>query len=81
LFAFIAAAMNRPICTISLLAVILCLPAFVLGPAGGDLHCNSLWMQHFSRQFWHGDLYPRWLIDMYAGNGRSYNRKSWMAGN
>ena len=26
-------------------------------------------MADFSNQFWNGELYPRWLIDMYEGNG------------
>ncbi|MDX1974925.1 MAG: hypothetical protein SFT92_04550 [Rickettsiales bacterium] len=44
-------------------------PAFILGAGGGDLQCQSLWVKHFSQQFWQGDLYPRWLSEMYAGSG------------
>lgn len=54
---------------IALAALVLLLPAFILGAGGGDLQCQSLWIKFFSKQFWEGDLYPRWLMDMYAGNG------------
>jgi len=30
-------------------------------------HLNQ--MKHFSEQFWQGDLYPRWLLDMNTGLG------------
>jgi hypothetical protein len=57
-----------------LLAILLCslifmAPAFLLGAGGSDLHCQSLWVRYFSGQFWQGDLYPRWLQDMFAGRG------------
>jgi len=44
-------------------------PAFIMGSGGFDLPLQSLWIRHFSAQFWQGNLYPRWLMDMFAGNG------------
>jgi uncharacterized membrane protein len=50
-------------------ACLLMLPGFVLGPGGHDLQCQSIWIKTFSAQFWQGDVYPRWLMDMEAGRG------------
>jgi hypothetical protein len=51
--------------------VVLSLPSWLLGfpPAGDDSVTHAVWYAHFSRQFWAGDLYPRWLADMNAGLG------------
>ncbi|HVG30032.1 MAG TPA: 6-pyruvoyl-tetrahydropterin synthase-related protein [Pyrinomonadaceae bacterium] len=51
--------------------LILSLPSWLLGfpPAGDDSVTHAVWFAHFSRQFWAGDLYPRWLADMNAGLG------------
>ncbi|MCA1641840.1 MAG: hypothetical protein LC785_07815 [Acidobacteria bacterium] len=56
---------------VTVAAAILGLPALLLGfpPAGDDSVTHSVWLAHFSRQFWAGDLYPRWLADMNAGLG------------
>jgi hypothetical protein len=50
---------------------ILSLPSWLLGfpPAGDDSVTHAVWLAHFSKQFWAGDLYPRWLADMNAGLG------------
>jgi hypothetical protein len=50
---------------------ILSLPSWLLGfaPAGDDSVSHAVWYAHFSRQFWAGELYPRWLADMNAGLG------------
>ncbi len=59
----------RHLLIILLLSVALMAPAFILGAGGQDLHCQSLWIKFFSRQFWDGELYPRWLLDMFVGRG------------
>ncbi len=58
-----------PALTISGFSALLFMPAFLWGAGGADLHCQSLWVKFFSEQFWQGELYPRWLQDMFAGNG------------
>jgi hypothetical protein len=54
---------------IALLSALLLLPAFILNGGGSDLISQALLLKVFSHQLWHGDLYPRWLADMYMGNG------------
>jgi hypothetical protein len=51
--------------------VLLGSPAWLLGfpPAGDDSVTHAVWYAYFSKQFWAGDLYPRWLADMNAGLG------------
>lgn len=61
----------RHFALIFLTALLLAAPGFLLGAGGWDLHCQSLQVRHFSTQFWQGNLYPRWLIDMFAGDGSS----------
>ena len=34
-----------------------------------DLLLHLHWSKHFSEQFWRGDFYPRWLLNMNAGFG------------
>jgi hypothetical protein len=50
-------------------AFFLLLPIFVFGPGGADLLTASLMAKNFSQEFWHGNFYPRWLPEMYAGQG------------
>src|SRR5579871_6276039 len=51
-------------------STLLMLPSLFIGPDGYyDMLCQALWVKLFSLQFWHGDLYPRWLQDMYLGSG------------
>lgn len=55
---------------LALLAVTLTLPVSLNGYlTGHDYHLHLKWATHFITQFWMGDLYPRWLIDMNAGQG------------
>ena len=51
--------------------IFLTLPAllFSVPPLGDDWVIHSLWYTQFSGQFWAGDIYPRWLMDMNAGLG------------
>lgn len=60
---------RHPFTTIVAFAGLLIIPAFYFGPTGDDLYCISLRAQLFADQLWHGDLYPRWLMDMFAGYG------------
>jgi hypothetical protein len=55
---------------ILLVAVILCLPCLLVGiPEGYDSTTHAMYQYHFSRQFWSGDLYPRWLANANKGYG------------
>lgn len=60
---------KRAALIIVLVSLLLMTPAFLLGAGGFDLHTQSLWTKHFSHQLWGGELYPRWLQDMFAGDG------------
>jgi hypothetical protein len=57
--------------TIVVVGLILTLPALVYGfpRITDDATAHALWASNFSRQFWSGDLYPRWLINMNGGLG------------
>lgn len=37
--------------------------------AGGDIWFYLVWIRCFSEQFWAGDLYPRWCMDVNGGLG------------
>jgi hypothetical protein len=51
-------------------AAILCLPCLLWGvPPGADASLHVMYQSHFSEQFWHGDLYPRWLVNANKGLG------------
>jgi hypothetical protein len=52
-------------------AVVLGLPLLGTGfpVEGHDFWAHTTWGGHFARQFWAGDLYPRWLIDHNEGLG------------
>ncbi len=52
-------------------AVILCLPVLLYGPMvkGHDTFEHLNYCRHFAEQFWSGDWYPRWLINMNHGLG------------
>ena len=55
---------------ILLLAAILCLPCLVHGLAlTGDSTLHSTYQYQFSRQFWTGDIYPRWMMSANKGYG------------
>jgi hypothetical protein len=51
-------------------AAILCLPCLLWGiPPGADGPLHVMYQSNFSEQFWHGDLYPRWLVNANKGLG------------
>jgi hypothetical protein len=53
-----------------LAALVLSLPCLISGiPVAGDGITHAQYQQHFSDQFWAGDLYPRWLVDSNKGYG------------
>ena len=55
---------------IVLAAALLCLPCLLYGiPPGHDAHTHVNYLYHFSRQFWSGDGYPRWLAEANKGYG------------
>lgn len=51
--------------------VLLTLPVLIYGPMsdGHDALEHRLFTQYFTEQFWAGDLYPRWLMNMNHGLG------------
>jgi hypothetical protein len=52
------------------LAVLLCLPCLLVGIFPGfDADTHVTYQFHFSRQFWDGDPYPRWLMEANKGYG------------
>jgi hypothetical protein len=52
-------------------SLVLALPLLLYGPLrnGHDTYEHLNYTKHFVAQFWSGDLYPRWLIDMNKGLG------------
>jgi len=52
-------------------AVVLTLPMLIYGPmvSGHDTYEHLHFSEHFTEQFWQGDLYPRWLLRMNHGLG------------
>jgi hypothetical protein len=53
-----------------LVAIALSLPVLAVGiPPGYDADYHTAYQYHFSRQFWDGELYPRWLIGSNKGYG------------
>ena len=56
---------------IFLIATIVCFPLLVAGLPDGaaDAGTHALYQYHFSRQFWNGELYPRWLAEHNDGYG------------
>lgn len=64
-----AATWFRQVAVIVLVAAFLTLPVWLIGiPQTGDGSTHVKYLYHFSDQFWHGDLYPRWL----AGSNQGY---------
>jgi hypothetical protein len=61
----------RPILFIFSVSLALGLPMLLLGPLvdSHDFYEHLNFTKHFSDQFWSGDLYPRWLVDMNHGLG------------
>ncbi|MDH5555849.1 MAG: 6-pyruvoyl-tetrahydropterin synthase-related protein [Alphaproteobacteria bacterium] len=63
---------NRHLYPLAVLAVItvVCMPFILLGvQTGHSLALNISWANGFIGQFWDGELYPRWLVDMNEGAG------------
>ncbi len=55
---------------IIIFALIITIPATLYSVASGhDFPFHLKWANHFSKQIWTGELYPRWLQDMNAGLG------------
>jgi hypothetical protein len=55
---------------IVLTAALLSLPCLIYGiPPGHDAHTHVNYLYHFSRQFWNGEGYPRWLAEANKGYG------------
>jgi hypothetical protein len=55
---------------IAVVAVVLCLPCLLRGiPQGYDSQDHIGYQHHFSRQFWEGEWYPRWLAEANEGYG------------
>ncbi len=67
---------RKRIAVIILVAALLSLPVIVLGlptytaDSGHDAGPALLWLDRFARQFWLGDLYPRWLVEGDNGMGQ-----------
>ena len=55
---------------IFLAGILLCLPCLLYGlPASSNAPTHVKYQYHFSRQFWNGESYPRWLADENKGFG------------
>jgi hypothetical protein len=62
----------KEIVVLALAAFVLSLPLFVYGPmslAGHDTREHISFGTCFAEQFWQGELYPRWLLNMNHGLG------------
>jgi len=61
----------QPICVLAVCAVLLALPMLLYGPmpAGHDTYEHLNFTRHFAKQFWDGELSPRWLLNMNHGLG------------
>jgi len=52
------------------LAALLCLPCLIHGLSPvGDSTLHATYQYQFSRQFWSGDIYPRWMMSANKGYG------------
>lgn len=67
--AFLNALISREAGYILFFTALLMVPALILGPGGYDLPSISVRTRSFAAQLFQGELYPRWLADMYAGYG------------
>jgi hypothetical protein len=62
--------MPLPLLSVAGCGLLLSYPCWRYGlSANGDAVFHSMWYTNFARQFFAGDLYPRWLIDMNGGLG------------
>jgi hypothetical protein len=57
--------------TICVTALVLSIPFFVRGPllSAHDTRQHIHFGEHFAEQFWQGEFYPRWLLNMNHGLG------------
>jgi hypothetical protein len=60
-----------PAFVITASSLVFALPLLLYGPLldGHDTYEHLNFTKHFVEQFWNGDFYPRWLIDMNKGLG------------
>ena len=60
-----------PLCVLALAALLLALPMLMYGPmpSGHDTFEHINFTRHFAQQFWHGELSPRWLLNLNHGLG------------
>jgi hypothetical protein len=63
--------LGHPLIVLYLTASFVMLPALLLGAMrhGTDSIFHARWMKYFAEQFWSGEFYPRWLMDMNGGFG------------
>lgn len=62
--------MPLPLLSVVSCGLLLSYPCWRYGlSANGDAVFHSMWYTNFARQFFAGDLYPRWLLDMNGGLG------------
>ncbi|MBP0016986.1 MAG: YfhO family protein [Cyanobacteria bacterium SBLK] len=67
---FLQKTTTRHLFFIIFIALLVTLPSLFYGVFDAhDIKVHLLWSNGFSRQFWQGDLYPRWLSDSNAGLG------------
>jgi len=61
----------KEILVLAVAALALSLPIFIHGPmySGHDTKEHLAFGTYFAEQFWQGDLYPRWLLNMNHGLG------------
>jgi hypothetical protein len=62
--------MSLPLLSVAGCGLLFSYPCWRYGlSANGDAVFHSMWYTNFARQFFAGDLYPRWLLDMNGGLG------------
>lgn len=59
---------SRMVVALAAVAVLSCLPLFLFD-LGGDVLLHYVLIECFSREFWSGNIYPRWCFDADAGMG------------
>lgn len=62
---------RHPFLLITILGLLASLPLLIDGypPQTHDGLYHPVWARHFSEQFWRGEFYPRWLVDVNGGLG------------
>lgn len=60
----------RHLIIIVVVGLLLTMPLLINGCMNGhDFFFHVIFSHHFTEQFWNGDLYPRWMLNMNAGFG------------